>query len=185
MTYTQFYTYFFTAILIFLVIIFFAIRKLVQGKILAFFVEKDKALKHRLFRPEGKFFKFKKEDEMYVIDPDCVMLVKYPFGMMIPDFIKQIVPCLIYAKGNPEPLSPANVSVVPKGMTAKQIASAVSEVVVKGIVQGVSEETKVSRFPSWFFPGITILLLVIMALMIYSVSAKVTVMQNSIQGLIK
>lgn len=159
--------------------LFFLIRGRIQGKLLAFFVEKDKTLKHFLFAPKGRFFKFAKEDEMYIIDPDCVLLVRYPFGM--PKIVQQTIPCLVYARNNPKPLSPEEVSVVPKGLTAKQISSSVNENIIKGIVKGVEEETKVSRIPPWLLPGLSILLMVVLVVMMWSMNAKMTEIFNYIK----
>lgn len=170
---------FLTPVILF--ILFFAIRAHILGKLLVFFIDKDKTLKYYLFVPGGKIFRFKKDGESYTIDPRCIVLIRYPFGL--PSFMQQVVPCLVYAKNNPQPLSPEDISKVPTGLTAKMVESTVSENVIGGIVKSVSEGSKKELFPSWLLPGISILLILVMAVMIYTMNAKMEQVMGYINAL--
>ncbi len=161
---------------------FFSIRARTSGKIVVFLIDKDKTMKNYLFRPQGKLFKFKKDEEAYIINPDSVVLIRYPFGM--PKIIQQIVPCLVYAKGNPEALQPGDKSfIMPKGQTSSMVNSVVSENIVKGIIKGVEAENK-KALPAWFLPAVGVFLQIVSLYFLYQMSKGMNVLLEGMKKMI-
>lgn len=156
---------------IMLLVIFFMFRNRVIGKFLVFFINPDRTFKSYFLTPKGKYFQFKQDNERYTIDPDKTMLVKYPFGMDNLKFLQQVVPCALYAKGNPQPLDPKDVTVVPKGLTAKMVESTTNENIVAGIIAGV-EKLK-SKIPEWVTPLLVFLSAMAILYYIHAVDAKI------------
>jgi len=159
--------------------IFIIVKIRSQGKIIAFFVDKDKGLVYKMFKKRGNWFKFAEapDEEIYFIDTDSVMIVEYPFAL--PGFLRSPVKCLIYARNNPWPLTPSEVSILPKSLTAKEIASAMDEHVIDDIVRA-TEGKSGKRFPEWLLPGITILILAVLAVMIFMNKMDIASVKNGI-----
>lgn len=165
------------------VVSFLIIRAKVQGKIIVFFIEKDKTISYKMFKPKFRLFTFskrKEDSETYMIDTEKVMLVKFPF--VGPGILKQIVPCLIYARNNPEPLDPSNVMVAPKGRTAKEISSVVNEHVIDDIVKATRAEGKKEKIPAWLVSAVCVLLVLIVLVMLFMQRADIAGLKSMISG---
>jgi len=131
-----------------LFVIFIAIKFKTKGKILIFFIERDKTMSFRLFKPrhqsfmytKGGLFNKHKEKELYVIDTKRILLVSYPFGG--PGFLKQTVPALVYTRNNPDPLDPADINLpARKGdKTSKELSTMFNEKVVDEIARAQAAE---------------------------------------------
>jgi len=168
--------------LCFIVVAFFIIRAKVQGKIIVFFIEKDKTISYKMFRPRFRLFTFSKrheDSETYMIDTEKVMLVKFPF--VGPGIIKQIVPCLIYARNNPEPLDPSAITVAPKGRTAKEISSVVNEHVIDDIVKATRAEGKKEKVPAWLVSAVCVILILVVMVMLFMQRSQISHLQSLIQ----
>jgi len=164
--------------------VFIVIKLRTHNKIMAFFVEKDKGLRYKMFKPQTQLFTFKGKElrEKYYIDPERVMLVQYPFGF--PGILQASVKCLIYARNNPEPLSPKDVAVMPKTTTAKALASAMDEHIIDKIVQA-TEEGRQKRMVDWVLPAITIAMVAILAIMMFMQRSQVGHMESMLKDVLE
>jgi len=169
----------------FVVLSFFIIRAKVQGRIVVFFIESDKTMTYRMFKPKHRLFtltKRKEDEEAYIIDTEKVVLIKFPF--VGPGILKQVVPCLIYARNNPEPLDPSDITLAPKGRTSKEIASIVNENIIDDIVRATRADMKREKIPSWLISIICCILVLISLLMLFMMKSSISHMQSQINTLI-
>lgn len=166
-------------------VFFFVSKSKITGKLLVVFIDRDKSLSFKLFKPNGRLFSFgksrKDKDEVYMIDPDKVMLTKYPFGG-IPSFLKQTVSCSIYAKGNPAPLDPSAVTELPKGKTSKEMAAIVSENVVRDIVKATRSSEKKEKIPAWLVSAVCVILVLVVLIMLFMMRSDISNMKSMIGG---
>lgn len=75
-------------------------RQRVKGKILCYFVRKDKSLLGRLCELRSDFVIF--EDRAYDIYPDLVRVARFPMGW--PAVFQELVPCALYDEEDAIPL---------------------------------------------------------------------------------
>jgi hypothetical protein len=158
-------------ILGFFFVMFAVVQRKYKGKLLVFFVEKDKTLSMKVFKPRSRTFKTADGKEEYIIDTNRIMLVDFPFNM--PTFLQRTLPCLLYPRGNPEPLDPTQVTILPSGLTAAEIANCTDEGIISGIVKATQESELKSKIPLWLFSAISAALALICLVLIWSLSAKV------------
>ena len=164
-------------------VFFFVNRRKVQGKLVVFFVEKDKTMTYKMFLPTGKYFSLGKRNnktETYMIDTSKVVLIKFPF--VGPSFMKQTVPCLIYARDNPSPLDPTNIMELPRSKTAKEIASVVNEHVIEDIVRATKDASKKDKIPAWIIAGIGVILCLVILVMIFIMRGDINNLKAMIGG---
>ena len=159
---------------------FAVMKKKYYGKILVFFVEKDKTLTMKVFKPKSRYFKTADGSEQYLIDTDRIMLVDFPFNM--PPVLQQTMPCLIYPRGNPEPLDPREVTLLPSGLTASEIANCTDEGIISGIVKATQEADQKKKLPEWFMPGVAAVMTLICLLLVWSMSAKLDHLSGLLGG---
>lgn len=164
-------------------VFFFVNRRRVQDKLVVFFVEKDKTMTYKMFKPTGKYFSLGKRNnktETYMIDTAKVILIKFPF--VGPSFMKQTVPCLLYARDNPSPLNPMNIMELPRSKTAKEIASVVNEHVIEDIVRATKDASKKDKVPAWIVAGIAVILCLVILVMIFIMRGDINNIKTMIGG---
>lgn len=167
----------------FIVVAFFIIRAKVQGRIVVFFIESNKTMTYRMFKPKHRLFTFtkrKEDEEAYIIDTEKVVLIKFPF--VGPGIIKQTVPCLIYARNNPEPLDPSEITLAPKGRTAKEIASIVNENIIDDIVRATKAEMKREKVPAWLISAVCVILVLVVLVMLFMMKSDIGNLKNLINS---
>ena len=167
---------------------FFVNRAKAKGRFLAIVLDRGKKAKFVTFVPNGNLFTFSKghgrrktDDETYIIDAGKVVLVRYPFSG--PDFLKSDMPCSIYSKNNPEALDPADVTVLPKGRTAKDVASVLDETVLRNVVKAGAASGKKEKIPAWIVSAVCVCLVLIVLVVLYMMYMKMSGMQASINML--
>jgi len=162
----------FLVILLGTVVAWFLITgKRLQGRMLVFFVEKNRTFDMKLFKPKARHFTTDKDPGTYLIDTKKVMLVNYPFSG--PKFMQRTIPCLIYARGNPEALDPQDITSLPGGSSAEEIARYTDESVIAGIVKATQDEYRKDRVPVWLVGAVLGALMLVMLILIWSMNAKI------------
>jgi len=125
--------------LLFLLIVFFfyvlLIRKMTGGKVLCYFLEKDKGVKPKLLPMwEGDFTMDK--GNKYQVRPQNIRFVRYPGGM--PPFMQVIVPALLYESGKASPLDWVNLDVSSK--SSKELDASLEPHWLRMIVKRIQEQ---------------------------------------------
>lgn len=82
--------------------VIFYIRKKVRGKMLCYFIRKDRSLVGSLCELKNDFVYW--NNRAYDVYPDLVRLQRYPAGPMIPSFMQEIVPCSLYMEEYADPM---------------------------------------------------------------------------------
>lgn len=170
----------FVSVSIFIIIFLIAIlamllitRMRLKGKIVVFMIERNKVVAHYVFKPTHNFFKTRDGSEKYHIDTDHVMFIDYPLGL--PSVLRTPMPCLLYPRNSVESLNPETLSLSidrkKKTLTAKEIASATREEVVRNIVASTNDEMK-SKIPSWLIPAVLSVLVAILAMLVWGMNDK-------------
>ena len=118
------------------VFIFFWNQNRTAGKVLAFILEEDKSVKISLYSIRGDFVLV--GDEGYYIFPDRVRLTRYPGGW--PTMLQQIVPVVLYNRGDAEPLDWNKL--IKRTVSATEVGSAMEPEWLKNIVRGAREGSK-------------------------------------------
>jgi len=128
---------------IFIAVFLLVSKSKVQGKTLITIINKDKSINEYLVKLRHNRVKIgckDGEDETYIIDTSRVMGRLYPsFG---PRILRNTIPWLVYSRNNPDPLDPSNVTITPKGNTAKEITCMTNESVIEGLTMAARSETK-------------------------------------------
>lgn len=75
-------------------------RQRVKGKMLCYFVKKDKSVDGRLCELRSDFVIYK--DRAYDVYPDFVRVARFPLGW--PPFLQELVPCCLYDEEDAIPL---------------------------------------------------------------------------------
>lgn len=75
-------------------------RQRVKGKVLCYFVKKDKSVLGKLCEMKSDFIIY--EDRAYDVYPDFVRVAKFPMGW--PAFLQELVPCCLYDEEDAIPL---------------------------------------------------------------------------------
>jgi hypothetical protein len=174
-----------------LLIIFIAIKFKVKGKIVVLFIERDKTMSFKIFRPKhqsftytkGGLFNKHKEKELYVIDTKRILLVNFPFGG--PAFLKQTVPALIYTRNNPDPLDPSEINIpLKKGdKTSKELSSMFNEKVVDEITRAQGAEGHKEKVPAWIVSAVCVLLVLICIILIFMLRSQVAGLTTAVHQL--
>jgi hypothetical protein len=172
-------------------IIFVAIKFKTKGKIVVFFIERDKTLSFKIFKPRHQSFTFTKgglfnkhkEKELYVIDTEKILLVSFPFGG--PSFLKQTVPALIYTRNNPDPLDPADINIpLRKGQkTSKELSTMFNEKVVDEIARAQASDGKKEKIPAWVVGCVCAILVLICIVLIFMLKQQVASLAAAVQAL--
>lgn len=151
----------------------------IRNKVLMILVGRERKCKIVLAKPVRNILSISDEDisEKYNLDTDRIVLVDYPF--MLPSFLQTTIPCLVYSRNNPEPLDPKNVNILPKGMTAKQLASVMDERVVEEVVNATDESRK-KRIAEWVLPVISIVMILIVFVVIYMMRQQIDVIATQV-----
>lgn len=125
------------------------------GKMMVLTIEKDRSLNLNMVKIKDNLLSVKNKEgtEIYHIDSSKVITSEYPMtGLKI---MRHKVPCLVFARDNPEPLDPKTVSLSPKSITAKEIGTAMDEHIIDEIVRATEERTG-SKFSSMLIPLATL-----------------------------
>ena len=158
--------------------VFLVIRIKTHGRIIAFFVDRDRGLLYKVIKKQSNYFKIKDSDEeVYFIDSERTLIVNYPF--LLPSPLQTPMKCLIYARNNPWPMSPEEVTMLPKSLTAREIATAMDEHVIDDIVRATEGKTK-KKFSELILPVIIICLVGILAIMVFMQGRDIDGMQSRV-----
>ena len=79
-------------------------RQRVKGKVLCYFVRKDKSVLGKLCVMKSDFIVY--EDRAYDVYPDFVRVAKFPMGW--PAFLQELLPCCLYDEEDAIPLDWVN-----------------------------------------------------------------------------
>lgn len=120
------------------------VKAKLDGKMMILMIERNRTVILRLGKVKENLVEIqtKQGKEIYHIDASKVISAEYPMtGLKV---LRHRVPCLMYARDNPEPLDPMTVTILGKGITAKEMGSAMDEHIIDEIVRATEEERKTS-----------------------------------------
>lgn len=123
-------------------------------------------------------FKTKYGLEHYEIDPSCIQLMWYDRGFNKLNPV--LVPYVEFKWDTPRPLDPKTFQST--WATPRTFAAAWSEQSHIAFAKGTSEQVgKKSRFPDWFFPAITICVVLIVAFLVYQQGQRLEYLEQLIR----
>lgn len=168
-------------VLIFLfvpVIIFFWNQQRIAKKVLCLFLEEDRSINQRLLPAQTDFVLDLKMGQAYYIYPDNVRFMRYPAGW--PTAIQQVVPVVLYERGNGEPLDWVHLE--KRVVSATEIGAAMEPEWLKNIVRGYREtsgETKMQKM----LPLLSVALGAICMLLLFVVMTKFGSLEATVESL--
>lgn len=165
-----------------------AITLVTRDKNVIFFVEYDGSITHRLMKRSIDRFTYsvgrigKKENEVYVIDPKKRGTTKFPFTGPF----RVTVPCFIFARNNPSPMDPGNVTIAPKGVSSVRLSTVVNDAVARNIVAqtgiGVGKKDKI---PAWLISMVCVILVLGCLLLIYMERSQISSLHTQLNAIQK
>lgn len=126
------------AILISPVILIYMIRQRVRGKMLCYFIKKDRSVEASLCELRDDFVIWK--NRAYDVYPDLVRLTKWPSGPMIPAFLQELVPTCLYLEEDAVPLD--WVTLDKRLVRAMELKSALDENFFRKMIHETTYEEK-------------------------------------------
>ncbi len=160
-----------------LTIVFFPIcmilvmRHKTVGKMVCFFLEKDKSIRAKLLTVEGDWVRLGKET--YQVVPERVRLIKYPMGW--PSILQQTVPASQYQRTKATPLDWVDLS--QKGASAIEVGAVMEPTWFAHLVRGHQDQDKKTKLEKMFpllalaLGGLTLVMIYILLTKLNAISA--------------
>ena len=139
----------------------------IRGKTLCYFLEPNKGVTPVLLPCDEDFVYDYSRGDAYYIYPEKIRLTDYP--SMMPKFLRQNVPSVLYERGNGEPLDWIELS--KRTISAKEIGSAMEPKWIQSIVQGARESAPESGFKK-FVPVLSLVVGGLALVMIFVLFTK-------------
>ncbi len=172
-------------ILLFLIIIYWMSQRKFRNKTLCTFIRPNKLRIEKWVPTHSKYVVFdngKYGIGQYIIDPKKVIMMWYDRGLN--KFFPTLIPTFIFKWDTPNPLDPETFESTWHSPEARNAAWEEHQHIAfsKGIGSQVGKK---SRFPEWFFPVVTLLLVLAVLFMTYQGLAGLDERMFNIEQMIK